>query len=166
MSNAFDYLKFWFKATNQHGIHSPFIYRFVTKGLYDKHKYSRSKSLNTFLKCINYFNPNSIDFEAGNELIRNKVKEQFPSLSFEGPFDMKFFGGLKTESQVSAMEHYAEQHPAGIIYIDNISKNKNSKEIWNKLILADFVIVSVDLYFGGLLFFHKTQAKEHFKIRI
>lgn len=166
MSNAFDYLRFWFKATNQHGIHSPFVYRFVTKGLYSKHKYSRSNSLNTFFKCIDYFKPNSLGFEKGNELIGCKVKEQFPSLSFEGPFAMKYYGGLETESQISAMEHYAKQHPEGIIFIDNVRKQSDSKEIWNKLILADFVIVSVDLYFGGLLFFHKTQAKEHFKIRI
>ena len=166
MFNAFDYLRFWFKATNQHGIHSPFIYRFVTKGLYSKHKYSSSKSLNTFFKCINSFNPKGIDFEEGNELIRSKVKEQVPSLSFKRRVDMKYFGGLETESQISAMENYADQYPEGIIYIDNINKNTISKEIWNKLILAGFVIVSVDLYYGGLLFFHKTQAKEHFKIRI
>ena len=80
--------------------------------------------------------------------------------------DMKYYGVLETESQISAIKHYAEQHPEGIIFIDNVRKKRDSKEIWNKLILADFVIVSVDLYFGGLLFFHKTQAKEHFKIRI
>lgn len=166
MSNAFQYLKFWFKATNQHGIHSPFIYHFVTKGLYIKHKYCRSKSPNIFFKCINYFKPNSIGFENGNELLRNKVKGKFPSLSFKEPFDIKYYGTLVTESQILAMENYAKQQPKGIIYISDIRKNSSSKELWNKLVVADFVMVSVDMYFGGLLFFHKTQAREHFKIRI
>ena len=166
MSNTFHYLKFWFKATNQRGIHSPFIYRFVTKGLYIKHKYCRSKSLNIFFKCLNYFKPNSIGFEEGDELLRNKVKDEFPSLSFKEPFDIKYYGKLVKESQILAMENYAKQQPKGIIYIGDIRKNKASKELWNKLLLADFVTVSADIYFGGLLFFHKTQAREHFKIRI
>ena len=166
MSNTFQYLKFWFRATNQHGIHSPFIYGFITKGLYIKHKYCRSKSLNIFFKCINYFKPNSIGFEKGNEFLRNKVKDEFPLLSFKEPFDIKYYGPLVTESQILAMANYAKQQPKGIIYISDIRKNKTSKELWNKLLLADFVIVSVDMYFGGILFFHKTQAQEHFRIRI
>jgi hypothetical protein len=166
MSNTFQYLKFWFKASNQHGIHSPFIYRFVTKGLYIKHKYCRSKSLNIFFKCINYFKPNNIGFEEGNELLRNKVKYEFPSLSFKEPFDIKYYGPLVTESQILAMANYVKQQPKGIIYIGDIRKNRTSEELWNKLVVTDFVMVSVDMYFGGLLFFHKTQAREHFKIRI
>ena len=166
MSDTFSYLKFWFKATNQHGIHSPFIYRFVTEGLYIKPKHYRSKSLNIFFKCINYFKPNNIGLEEGNELLKNKVKKEFPSLSFEEPFDIKYYGTLIAESQILAMENYAKQQPNGIIYIGDIRKNKTSKEFWDKLLLTDFVTVSVDMYFGGLLFFHKTQAWEHFKIRI
>ncbi|MGB5361591.1 MAG: hypothetical protein WBN27_16775 [Eudoraea sp.] len=166
MSGTFQYLKFWFKATNQHGIHSPFIYRFVTNGLYIKHKYCRSKSLNIFLKCINYFKPKSVGFEDGNELLKKKVKDEFPSLSFKEPFEIKYYGALVTESQILAMANYAKQQPKGIIYIGDIRKNTYTIELWDKLILSDFVTVSVDMYFGGLLFFHKTQAREHFKIRI
>jgi hypothetical protein len=165
MSNTLQYLKFWFEATNEHGIHSPFIYNFVTKGLYSKHNYYSSKSLNIFFKCIKYFKPNSIGFDQGIELLKNKVKDQFPSLSFQEPFDMKYYESLVTESQILAMENYAKQQPNGIIYINSIRKNKISTEFWNKLVLADFVVVSIDMYFGGILFFHKTQAKEHFKIR-
>ena len=32
------YLLFFFRSTNQHGIHSPFVYDFVTKCLYSKNK--------------------------------------------------------------------------------------------------------------------------------
>jgi len=166
MSNTLQYLKFWFEATNEHGIHSPFIYRFVTKGLYNKQKYCSSKSLNIFFKCIKYFKPNNIGFDQGNGLLKNKIKEQFQSLSFKEPYDIMYFGSLVSESQIKAMEGYAKQQPNGIIYINSIRKNRISTEFWNKLLLADFVVVSIDMYFAGLLFFHRTQAKEHFKIRI
>ncbi|WP_297692967.1 hypothetical protein [uncultured Eudoraea sp.] len=166
MSNTLQYLKFWFEATNEHGIHSPFIYRFVTKGLYSKHKYSKSKSLNIFFKCIKYFKPISVGFDQENELLRNKTRDQFPSLSFKEPFDMMYYESVVADSQIKAMKDYAKQQPNGIIYLNSIKKNKVSTEFWNKLLLEDFVKVSIDMYFGGLIFFHKTQAKEHFKIRI
>ena len=31
---TYSYLKFLLKSQNQHGLHSPFVYYFVTKGLY------------------------------------------------------------------------------------------------------------------------------------
>jgi hypothetical protein len=166
MHSLYYYIKFWFKANNQHGIHSPFVYEFVTKGLYIKHRYCRSDSRNTFFKCINYFKPKSIDFAVGNELLINKVKNEFPSISYKAPYDMIYYDSLESESQILAMATYAKQHPNGIIFISDIRTKKTSKELWNKLILANFAIVTVDMYYGCLLFFHSTQAKEHFKIRI
>ena len=42
------YIKFILSATNQHGVHSPFIYNFVTKCLYDKTKYSDYGLINNY----------------------------------------------------------------------------------------------------------------------
>jgi len=42
------YLNFLLKSTNQHGVHSPFVYDFVTKCLYDKKTYSEYKLLDGF----------------------------------------------------------------------------------------------------------------------
>ena len=46
------YIKFLFKATNQHGVHSPFVYNFVTKCLYDKKKYNAYKDLQNYRKLL------------------------------------------------------------------------------------------------------------------
>jgi len=46
------YIKFLFNSTNQHGVHSPFIYNFVTKCLYDKTKYIAYNKLNTYRKTL------------------------------------------------------------------------------------------------------------------
>lgn len=46
------YIKFLTKATNQHGVHSPFIYNFVTKCLYDQTKYPEYKVLNAYRNTL------------------------------------------------------------------------------------------------------------------
>ena len=46
------YIKFIFTATNQHGVHSPFIYNFVTKCLYDKTNYDAYTQLNNYRKRL------------------------------------------------------------------------------------------------------------------
>ena len=45
MFQIFEYIKFLFKSTNQHGVHSPFVYDLVTKCFYDKTIYKAYKEL-------------------------------------------------------------------------------------------------------------------------
>lgn len=48
MYQVLAYIKFLFTSTNQHGVHSPFIYNFVTKCLYDKNEYDAYKKLDDY----------------------------------------------------------------------------------------------------------------------
>jgi len=52
------YIKFLLKSTNQHGVHSPFVYHLVTKCFYDKTNYSAYKHILNYKK----------------ELLKNKTK--------------------------------------------------------------------------------------------
>lgn len=49
---AASYLKFLLTSTNQHGVHSPFVYNFVTKCLYDKTKYPKYEQLKNYRKQL------------------------------------------------------------------------------------------------------------------
>ncbi len=44
------YIKFIFKSTNQHGVHSPFVYDLITKCFYDKTKYGAYKNILNYKK--------------------------------------------------------------------------------------------------------------------
>ena len=56
MYQLISYIKFLFHATNQHGVHSPFIYDFVTKCLYDKGKYKAYEKLKVYRNNLKHSN--------------------------------------------------------------------------------------------------------------
>lgn len=52
MYQILSYIKFLFQATNQHGVHSPFVYDFVTKCLYDKEKHQAYINLDNYRNTL------------------------------------------------------------------------------------------------------------------
>lgn len=74
---AKSYFKFWLKSQNQHGIHSPFVFKFVSECIYDTSKYEEYTELNSFIKkLINSDTEINVDdYGAGShKLKQNKRK--------------------------------------------------------------------------------------------
>lgn len=73
------YIKFLFKSTNQHGVHSPFVYNLVTKCFYDKTNYEAYKNLSEYRKQLlnNHSKIEVSDLGAGS----NKLKTNTRSIS-------------------------------------------------------------------------------------
>jgi len=46
------YIKFLLKSSNQHGVHSPFVYNLVTKCFYDKTKFSEYSRIDDYRKVL------------------------------------------------------------------------------------------------------------------
>jgi predicted O-methyltransferase YrrM len=53
-----------------------------------------------------------------------------------------------------------------VLIFDDIYWSKGMTEAWEKIKQHPEVTVTVDLFFIGLVFFRKEQAREHFKLRI
>jgi predicted O-methyltransferase YrrM len=71
------YLKFLQKSTNQHGVHSPFVFDLVTKCFYDKTKYPQYQILKNYRKSL-LQNRNTIevtDFGAGSKVFKSNIRE-------------------------------------------------------------------------------------------
>ncbi|MFS4483034.1 O-methyltransferase [Hyunsoonleella sp. 2307UL5-6] len=71
------YIKFIFKSTNQHGVHSPFIYNLITTCFYDKkkyHDYNKSIDFRIRLKQTND-NITVTDFGAGSHKLKSKSRQ-------------------------------------------------------------------------------------------
>jgi len=71
------FILFLFKSTNQHGVHSPFVYDLVTKCFYKKTNPSKLKFINTTKKWL-YANNNIItvsDFGSGSNVFKSNERK-------------------------------------------------------------------------------------------
>jgi predicted O-methyltransferase YrrM len=59
----------------------------------------------------------------------------------------------------------AKKHENSCFVFDDICWSQEMKEAWKEIKLHEEVTVTVDLFFVGLVFFRKGQAKEHFVLR-
>jgi predicted O-methyltransferase YrrM len=71
------YFKFLWKSTNEHGVHSPFVFDLVTKCFYDKKKYPEYSTLKRYRESL-LQNRNTIevtDFGAGSRVFKSNKRE-------------------------------------------------------------------------------------------
>lgn len=71
------YLKFLWKSSNEHGVHSPFVFNLITNCFYDEKKYPEYKCIATYRTNL-FKNPNSItvtDFGAGSRIFKSDKRK-------------------------------------------------------------------------------------------
>lgn len=164
MYRFISYIKFLLSATNQHGVHSPFIYAFVTKGLYRKGDKKLSITENVLIKSIDYFSPKRIKLVSDSDQLRVKLNSIFKKLDYNTlPYDL-----LYMEHPDELMKNIDPKyiHNDTMLIVKGIYKSKSNTEKWRALQDLPRVRVTMDLYHCGIAFFRQEQAKEHFKIRI
>jgi hypothetical protein len=150
------------KSTNQHGVHSPFVYNFVTKGLYTKSRkstliknYSELKKLSNreikvLSKIITYFNVDEIFFQ--NQLSNLQLDQ-------EKKIKLVFVKDSKQLQSLNLSKHF-------FIVVQNIYKNKEATTNWLNYLQKTESIVTIDTFTYGIIFYRTQQAKEHFIIRV
>lgn len=164
MYQFLSYLPFLFSATNQHGVHSPFVYAYVTKCLYKKNKLQLAVPLKTLLKSIAYFGYGTVRLLENDKVLEKTVKANCPTISFTHNRSDVIFGSI-INFEINDIDSDKLQNNTMLI-LDDIHKNRKNLENWEALKEQDEVRVTLDLFFCGVVFFRKEQAKEHFKIRI
>lgn len=162
------YCNFLWKSTNQHGVHSPFVYNIVTKCFYSKKK---------------YFYDKKIRISKEKFLFLNKLYDyfQFETHFFYGS-DENYISFLKSKSKLSK-----ENEKTDIIIIDQIApcidiekvykqmKNdtllliiapyKNNYDFLCKSIDNQYFTVIIDTFDFALFFIRREQLREFFIIR-
>jgi hypothetical protein len=160
-------IKFLCTATNQYGIHSPFVYQYLINCLYKRSSGNRSKALDVLIKSIDYFNAESIRITSDQEQLRQLLKKRAPQLTFNKvPYDIIYLPC--DQSALLKDPHFISKnsHSNTLVILEGIYKNKEVHALWQKLILLEDFHVSIDFFYCGALFFRNEQEKQHFKIRI
>ena len=70
------FIAFLLKSTNQHGVHSPFVYQLVTQCFYNKEKFSAYKTLDNYRKSL--LKNNTLleieDFGSGSRVFKSQFR--------------------------------------------------------------------------------------------
>ena len=76
MYQFFQYIKFLIKSTNQHGVHSPFVFNLVTKCFYDKTDYDAYKAISNYKKSLlkNNSKIKVTDLGAGSQVMNQQER--------------------------------------------------------------------------------------------
>lgn len=233
------YLQFLLKASNQHGVHSPFVYHLVTKCFYQKinknfwktflnakkhtqdskknnrKKISKigeisNKKAKLLIKIVSYFKPKNIleirtsfglgtlAIKIGNsnssiitieecpenskvvqelftknnlntiEILHGNFSKTLSKVTQNNPLDFIYFNGNYTKQ--TTLSYFNEclktMNNESFFIFNDIYWNAEMQEAWSVIKNHSKVRVTVDVFYFGIVFFRKEQAKEHFKIRV
>jgi predicted O-methyltransferase YrrM len=251
------YFRFLFKASNQHGVHSPFIYNLLTNCLYKKTNKNlweiftnvkrqlknnknyititdfgagskvfkgnerqvceiarvagiSDKKAKLLIKITGYFKPkNSLEigtslglgtaairigssnslittlegcsetskvaqelFNKNNfkniKIINGNYLKTLPEITSSKQFDFIYFDGNHTKQ--ATLDYFEKclktAHNDSFFIFDDIYWTAEMQEAWSVIKKHPKVQVTVDLFYFGIIFFRKEQAKEHFKLRV
>ena len=159
----YKYLKYYLSAKNKHSIHSPFVYRLLTKAITPKNK-TLLKTSRHYIelkeRLIEYLNPKSI-LEIGSCLFSEQKKTYYSNFHEvkEKNIDFIYLNDTSEKKIVTALKY---MHNDSVMVLNNIYK---TKENWQKLKDHSQVRVSINLFQLGIIFMREEQEKQHFTIR-
>ncbi len=158
MSGIIPYIHFLWDSKNQHGIHSPFVYKLYTQGLTNKQFKNSNRTLQGLKRVVTYFKYSQINCSDSLEHLCLTFSEMKTDPSANGQL-------LCCSIKEKAILDKAVLEAKNPIFVTDLYESKESITIWNQLCNNVKIDVSIDCYYYGLLFFRPSQRKEHFKLR-
>lgn len=104
----------------------------------------------------------NVELQVGNfDELLTRVVEHFPKLDF-----VYIDGNHRKDATLNYFNWCLPKvHEDTLLIFDDIYWSKGMKEAWEEIKSHPEVTVTVDLFWIGLVYFKKGQAKEHFKIK-
>ncbi|MFP9115088.1 hypothetical protein ACLI1A_14210 [Flavobacterium sp. RHBU_3] len=183
------YLSFLWKSTNDHGIHSPFVYSFISTAFYNGHQLPELKratgsaalnkqALQTLYKIIANKKAFKLLVLGDNatevtDTIRNVAEQKnsqlwffSPLASVPGGLDLGIITGTNRQAVMEQLHRLQEDvNQKSIIAIPNIHATPQMEQAWETIKKDPNVTVTIDTYHLGLISLRNGQAKQHFLIR-
>ncbi len=190
---AMSYLKFLWISVNSHGVHSPFVYKLVTEGFYEKErlvyniKYNTSGSglnqqaVKILLKTIAHFKSYKLLVLGDDEVAVNQITETIRSAAdaisakiwfystfvpVPGGVDLAYLCGDDQAALLHSLKQLkADVNNDSVALVANIHASEAMEAAWDAIKKDPNVTVTIDTYHLGLIFFRREQPKQHFIIR-
>lgn len=168
------YFQFWFSANNEHGIHSPFVFNLLMRGLYpaDKRWKWRNRKDQFIERLLVYFKPQQLAIltRTNQEQIPQQEMARVPVVVFEKEsdtvYDALLFDGEDTTTWPTVEQVAKSIHNDSLWIIDRRSRELSVEKYWLEVVESDEMIVTLDFYYFGVAFKRKEQLKQHFKLRL
>ncbi len=161
------YTRFLYRSTNQHGVHSPFVYQYVTKGLYRNSRFKGSKTAKVALKSLEYFEVGNIDLEESKPGLEAQVKLHFPAIKRNRmPYDFIYHPRPELKKVYKLLNTPGLIHNDTLLLVDQPYCNPQTIKEWESIKEIPGVTVTIDMFHCSAVFFRREQVKQHFRIRI
>jgi hypothetical protein len=142
-----DYVWHWLSAKSRHGVHSPFVYQLVDEVIYG----TQSIELFSLPKSLQKLAPKV------QAMLVRVMQAHHAALDFKNVF-------IIDTPNIHA-EILAQAKPDTLLIVLGIYDSNELKNKWKLIQAHSAVTVTIDLFYVGLVYFRKGQAKEDFKIR-
>jgi hypothetical protein len=188
--STLSYTSFLWRSQDEHGIHSPFMFRFVTKAFYAKgprlsKKEHRAQNFQMpypaaelLYRIVNYLRP-AKSFVIGEDadkvidMLRyageeNKIKLWFfsPLAPIPGGTDFALIADNEKEAIIASFENIvSNSHNDTVCLLPNIHANSQMEAAWQAILDHPAATVTVDTYHMGIIFFRREQVQQHFMVR-
>jgi len=167
----YKYFNYYFIASNGkgHGVHSPFVFNFISTILNNKELIKEVPSSNKYRTLVNcmvaFYKPIALMELELNPLNKANVLEEIEKANTIGLFYLK-----QNKNTADLMLYFnaaiKKVNTHSIVIFENIHNSKEMETSWENIKMHKEVKLTIDVYKLGIVFFRKEQLeKENFIIR-
>ena len=166
----YKYFNYYFNASNGkgHGVHSPFVFNFISSILNNKELKQEANYSNKYrallIRMVAYYMPEVVmEFEA-NPSNKADVLEEIENADTIGLLHVK--QNKNAEDVISYFSAAIKKvNTESILIFDGIHDSKEMENSWEAIKMHKEVKLTIDLYKLGIVFFRQEQLeKENFII--